>query len=561
MDTAPDPAVTALTGALPFLLIAAALIALPASLVLLALYRRAVVRLMSARTSGTAPAGPGAAPAGPWPSPDRAGRSPPAPGEAAARLLARAVRAPRRLAAVYAMGGVGYALFLTACWYAAASIDLSIQRFAVTFWSYLWPAALSVVLVAVSSGRGRARVVMAYAAVLALLGVVTMAEPRYWYQVFLVWMAANALPTLLLLAFLHRRVRAVGPLVFAFAFVATLGAELLLTFVGASDQRLRFAVGVGSGLGLGAPQLFVALVLTGIAAFGVLGWVVVRWVRVRYERKQASDQSILLDALWIVFAVSHSLFLAFEGVAWILAAPAAFLVYKILTRAGFSLLGRRSGPGAGEPTLLLLRVFSLGRRSERLYDTITMHWRHIGSIRLIAGPDLATTTIEPHEFLDFLTRRLAHRFVDGPAALERSVAEMDHAPDQDGRFRVNEFFCRDDSWKPALARLVDSSDAVLMDLRGFSDRNAGCRYELEALVDMAPLAKVVLVTDRTTRADFLDEVVRGAWRRLRPDSPNHGARAELMRRVSVEEESRAGEELLAVLCAAAQSGPLPVPAA
>jgi hypothetical protein len=56
-------------------------------------------------------------------------------------------------------------------------------------------------------------------------------------------------------------------------------------------------------------------------------------------------------------------------------------------------------------------VFSLAKRSERLFDAFGAHWRYLGPIQLISGPDLATTTIEPHEFLEFLTGKLARRFI------------------------------------------------------------------------------------------------------------------------------------------------------
>ena len=59
--------------------------------------------------------------------------------------------------------------------------------------------------------------------------------------------------------------------------------------------------------------------------------------------------------------------------------------------------------------LLLLRVFALGKRSEHYFDLVTKHWRHIGSVQLTAGPDLATTTVQPHEFLEFISGKLARR--------------------------------------------------------------------------------------------------------------------------------------------------------
>jgi hypothetical protein len=147
----------------------------------------------------------------------------------------------------------------------------------------------------------------------------------------------------------------------------------------------------------------------------------------------------------------------------------------------------------------LLRVFSLGRRSERLFDALATHWRHVGNIRLIAGPDLATTTVEPHEFLGFLSGRLARRFIDGPETLDLRLSETDLEPDPDGRFRVSDYFCYDDTWLTVLSRLADESDAVLMDLRGFTPQNRGVTHEINVLVDDVQLGQVVFVTDRHHR--------------------------------------------------------------
>ncbi len=89
---------------------------------------------------------------------------------------------------------------------------------------------------------------------------------------------------------------------------------------------------------------------------------------------------------------------------WGLSGLLAFVIYKVVSRVGFSLLHRKESPARKSTTLLLLRVFALGKRSERLFDALATHWRHAGSILLIAGPDLATTTAEPHEIWDFLKR-------------------------------------------------------------------------------------------------------------------------------------------------------------
>jgi hypothetical protein len=170
--------------------------------------------------------------------------------------------------------------------------------------------------------------------------------------------------------------------------------------------------------------------------------------------------------------------------------------------------------------LLLLRVFSLGRRSERLFDGLSKGWLRAGSMSLIAGPDLVTTVVEPHEFLNFIGGRLSRQFVQGEADLERRLAERDVRPDPDGRFRVNEFFCYADTWQMTMQRLARGSGAVLMDLRSFSRANHGCLYELQELLSGVPLDRVLFVVDSSTDRSFLEQTLKDLWQRIPANSPN-----------------------------------------
>lgn len=246
--------------------------------------------------------------------------------------------------------------------------------------------------------------------------------------------------------------------------------------------------------------------------------------------------------------------MAYHGAEWVLSGLLAFLGYKVIARAGFSLLGRQARPIRKRSKLLLLPVFSLGKRSERLFSALATHWRHVGSIQLIAGADLATCNVEPHEFLDFLNGKLARRFIDGPEILDLRISEMDTEPDQDGRFRVNEFFCHDDTWKLVLSRLMSESDAVLMDLRGFSAQNAGCIFEINELINVAPLGQVQFIIDETTDEQFLLRNVWQSWEQMRPTSPNWlstSGQLQLFRFTG----SRGGkfQQLLRTLCVAAHA--------
>ncbi len=519
---------TALTGELPFVVLIAAALALPVSFFLLWVYRRAVLRSMRVR-SGSAAAEPVEAIATPASSLgfsflDASGPLPVVPQMAA--LLRQAERAPWQAAMIYACAGACYAALMSLGWIIATRDNFGIVKFLFLFWSYLWPLVLTVNLVAGSTRHRRTYAVAAYFAVLGALGVVALllSSKLTTGQLVLYTLVTNGPPTILLLTFLARRIRAVGPLVLTFCVIAATGSALGLDVVSRDQRLMRLVVRAGSRLRLSGITDFYLLIIVGFVIFGLLGWIALQLVRRRYERKQISDQSLTIDSIWLLFAVIQSIGVVFEGWWWIFSGPVAFVVYKLAARIGFRVASRSRAADSRPPKLLLLRVFSLGKRSERLFDALGKHWLRVGSVRLIAGPDLATSTVEPHEFLDFLSGKLARRFIDGPQTLDLRLAEMDTHPDWDGRFRVTDFFCHDDTWRMAVGRLIGESDAILMDLRGFSRGNSGCRFEIAELLNVAPLARLVFVVDGTTDVPLLEQVTRDNWSRLRSSSPNRDRR-------------------------------------
>jgi hypothetical protein len=310
-----------------------------------------------------------------------------------------------------------------------------------------------------------------------------------------------------MLTYLSRRVRAVGPLILIVMAIAVAGSNVVLT-VAASDIRyLRAIVAITQPLRLGHIGILVVMAGVPFLAFGFLGWIVINWIRRQYQAKRISDESVTIDAIWVLFTIAYSIDLVFEHPLWALTGVVAFAAYKFCVRIGFRWAGRDGGVQQKSPVLLVLRSFSIGKDGERLFDVVDVFWRRVGSIQMIAGVDLARRTVEPHEFLDFMSGKLARRFIDGSATLEQRMQERDIRPDRDLRFRVNDFFCYDDTWKMVLSRLARESDAVLMDLRGFSRKNAGCVFELGELARVVPLERVVFVVDRRTDEQLLAETL------------------------------------------------------
>jgi len=164
-------------------------------------------------------------------------------------------------------------------------------------------------------------------------------------------------------------------------------------------------------------------------------------------------------------------------------------------------------------------VFGFDQRTQRLLDGLGSRWRFLGPIKLIAGPDLAGAQMEPHEFFDFLNRKLSRQFIRGEDELADRIGESERGTDPDCRYRVHEFFCSEAIWRTAVSRLIAETDVVLMDVRGFSERNTGCSFELEQLVRIAELERVVLLVDESTDMDLLQSTLQQAWARCPPSSP------------------------------------------
>jgi hypothetical protein len=441
---------------------------------------------------------------------------------AANGLYSDLLQAPWRAAAIYVVAGVCYALVLTIVFLSATGNNFHLLSFLMLFWYYAWPVVVTICLVA--AGTWRTRFVIALIYFLSLLPFLALTlftnSSVGWGQIVVLWLLTNFIALVVLLAFLNRRIRAVGPLVLTFMIIAVTGLVILPIVVGIDSRLLRPIIILGRLFGLQGDSVFTVLFPIGFILFGGLGWLVLQWIGSWYKQKRISEQSITIDAIWLLFGVFQSIGLIFEGERWFIASLMAFVVYKIVSWAGFTYFGRKAYTSQKSPNLLLLRVFSLGSRSERLFDILGMHWRYLGSIRLIAGPDLATATMEPHEFLDFLSGKLARRFIDSAQTLDLRISEMDNLPDRDGQFRVNDFFCYDDVWKMVLSRLISTSDVVLMDLRSFSSQNAGCIFEINELINTVTLERMIFIIDETTDEIFLRQVLQQAWDGMRSTSPN-----------------------------------------
>lgn len=434
-----------------------------------------------------------------------------------------------RTTVVYMLAGLVQAIVSVILLFTFGGTAFLPLRTVISLWSYAWPIVLTIALIWT---RDRRRVLVAggaYFGALALLAgwaqLVADTPPLQLagfplpavVQPLLVW-AGPAVPTGLLLLFLNRRVRTIGPLLLAFFVPALAGAYAAFALM-TTDVGMQTIAAAAATFGIHAIVFFCLGQIAGFALFVVPGLALARWVRDLYLRKRVSDQSLILDSVWFMAALVLCSSLAVEQPHWGWLGLVAFAAYRLTVSVGLRPL--QDAALARQPArLLLLRVFGNRARSERTLDLLGSNWRYAGPIQLIGGTDVASSGIEPDEFIDFVSGRLATHFIHGPTEMASKLQAIDEAPDPDGRFRINELFCASAAWQATVRELMVRSDLVAMDLRGFCAANHGCIFELGALVDAVRIDRICFVVDDSTDSVFLRDVLEQRWRAMPASSPN-----------------------------------------
>jgi hypothetical protein len=319
------------------------------------------------------------------------------------------------------------------------------------------------------------------------------------YAAFTLW-----LPLLLGLATGARRVRGVAPIVLAgllvFGLGPLLGARLTLWLTGTRAG----AEWVMSGLQLDTGFVLLALPV------GLLAWWRLRALARGYEAKRFSEAQLLARTWWLLLVALDAIELISSrgaGVAVPVFAVSVLSVALYGPLLGIALRRAVAGPRPPRRTLLVLRVFGDTARSEALFDRLAARWRWFGPVTMIAAPDVVARTVDPGDFLRFAAGDIASTFVTTQADLERRLATLDTVPDPDGRYRVNEFCCRDSSWQATVVQLIERADAVVMDLRGYGPQRAGCAFELGELARRCRPEQVVLLVDASTNRARLEPLL------------------------------------------------------
>jgi hypothetical protein len=475
-----------------------------------------------------------------------------------------AERAFRRAARAYALGGSVHAatsvsllfLFGINAFPSPPSRLTSLGCYAAVFWSWSFITMITLALFWGPDRRIRGLLILAYLSVLPAMGValqlagapalpfadvglmpkdtaarlLSLASAATGHlitaetvtfsplsQPILFWGLGGA-PILMPFITFNRPIRGtVGPLFINLALM------MLLTTVGIMDSVLYTSPGhwlarhIKRVLG---GSTFEVLLVASVALSGVVAWFGLLWIARRYRRMQLSDQTFLFDALWLAVSIWICVYLMGSRIPFVyFVGLLPFALYRMTVGYGLKPLAARA---ASRPVgrLLFLRVFGSPSRSEKLFDLLAARWRYAGNIQLISATDIARGRFEPDEFLDFISGRFAGSYISTGVDLDRRLEDLHNRPDPDGRYRVNEFFCRVDTWQQTVRRLMAQSDLVVMDLRAFAPGRKGSIFELGALIDEVPLRRIVLLMDQTTDEPLLRRTLDDLWRGIRPQSPN-----------------------------------------
>src|SRR5215472_5282069 len=276
------------------------------------------------------------------------------------------------------------------------------------------------------------------------------------YAAYMLW-----LPLVLAAALGNRRVRGVAPFIFAGLFVFAV-APLLGVRVTQALGGMRWSAEwvLAGGIHVGAIVLALPV--------GALAWWRLGALARGYDAKRFSDAQLLANGWWLVFVAVH----AVEQVAVhpeteamlriALVDTVVYLLFPFLLAHALARVDR----GLARPPkrmLLVLRVFGDRARTGALFARIASRWQRFGPVTTIAAPDAAADTVDPGDLLRFATGRIGESFVTSKDDLVQRLATMDVEADRDGRFRIDEFCCRDDTWQATVVALIARADAIVMD--------------------------------------------------------------------------------------------------
>lgn len=398
-----------------------------------------------------------------------------------------------KLGARYFLAGLAYAVVVTVVMFVTDGIEFLPVRTSVVVLSFTTPALI--------------------------MGLIAAGLRWYWVifvLVFWVWLLYQIAPESNDVIGMLAGPSALMALILANPFMRTTTVPIFLMSV-ALLVPLMFVLHVMMGVMLyGLPEFLVVYfppwatwVFTVLVSLGiVLGiGLIFALLAVRFIGRLtlgSSEYVMQNDVLWAF----QTIFLI--ALAW--GAVGAVALFYILAFAAYRLvLWILKGKGGVEPELLLLlRVFGNRKSQQKLSRGRLLEWRQSGPVMLIGSADLATETLDAWELAAFLRRRLGELFINSPQDLSEAVTGGGDRL-SDGLYPMQDYYCRDNSWRPTIKTLMSRASKVLLDLRGFGPENRGVQFEINELSLRVRARDITVLYDDTTDMILAQNLFREAW--------------------------------------------------
>lgn len=286
----------------------------------------------------------------------------------------------------------------------------------------------------------------------------------------------------------------------AIAFAAMLNFLLIVTV---------YSIGCGLNVNYESALFVIAILFAFIIGCIVLPLFGIRFVSKLYSAKKFSDTQLTMCCWFIVATLSAMCMMQVPDedsvelmpIAWTVI-PALLIVLTLYLQ-----YSRRSPLVENPPSLLVLRVFSESKSAHQVIEQIIHTWRQIGPAHMIAGPDLARSSAEPDELYLYLTRRLNSLFIKNQSDCDSALSQLDTSADPDGTYRLNEYFCFDNVWERIANGLIQQTDYLLLDLRGFTVSRLGTAKEIVFLSEQKALPRaLILVESEQKTKEMIDNI-------------------------------------------------------
>jgi hypothetical protein len=217
--------------------------------------------------------------------------------------------------------------------------------------------------------------------------------------------------------------------------------------------------------------------------------------------------------------------------------------------------------------LLVLRVFGSYKRSFFLFQVLRPLWNHVGGVFVVSSPDqgflvstgmsrfrlcafgvlwiflfgaqvvVTAIFVKPQALLwpavlllPFVAHALLYlplrwvvdsSFLKDESDLYTPIVRKIQKHNLMGVYGNIQAACHDDDWKLAVESFASVSDCLLIDLRGFSAKNAGTAYELGFVVNNVALENVLCIADKTTDMEAVEKVFADRWSHMARKSVNY----------------------------------------